>query len=84
MTVTVARARAKQYIVRALGCAIAITFDAAEEARVKIKASRGGFSVEDLIVKAINDKAGRERWSSHELYSLIREAINELGSARKR
>lgn len=79
------RMRSKQYIVRAHGCAMGITFDADEESRVRAAASRSSLSVEDLIEKTINTKLARRSWNTlDELHSWIVATINELGSARSR
>ena len=63
---------------------MAVTFNANEEARVKVKASALGLTVEDLVAKAARDKANRVGWSCQdELHALISRAVSAVGAPKR-
>lgn len=76
--------RSKQYIVRALGIAAAVTFDASEERLVKAAAARRGLSIEDLIGKTIEDNAASSKSRHEDTDALIVRTVAELAAPRKR
>ncbi len=76
--------KSKQYIVHVLGVAAGVTFDAAEETRVKAEAARRGVSVEDLIAQAVLDNAAASKSRREDIDGLIVRTVASLGAPRKR
>jgi len=78
--------RSKQYMVYVQGISVGVTFDVAEEARVKAKAARREISVEDLISSTVDMrfKALRRKRSYDERSELVVRFIKDVSAPRAR